>query len=135
MFFVFLAGMPSPSSHPSISLFCCSGFVPAVGTNLATTATQATAGGSSREASDRVQFGEAEECFFYYNTGHLRENTNTGGRRERGVKYGSFPAKTGDLTAMSNTRAVAESPTSRIQWTSGVSVCKVLGDPERYSGR
>uniref|UniRef100_A0A3B1KBA2 Guanylyl cyclase domain containing 1 n=1 Tax=Astyanax mexicanus TaxID=7994 RepID=A0A3B1KBA2_ASTMX len=25
-------------------------------------------------------------------------NPNTGGRRERGVKYGSFPAKTGDLT-------------------------------------
>jgi len=36
----------------------------------------------------------------YYNTGDLRENTNTGGQRERGVKYGSFPAKTGDLTAM-----------------------------------
>ena len=83
--------MPSPSSHPSISLLCCPGFVPAVGTNHTTTATQATAGGISREASDSVQLGaEAEECFFF----------NTGGRRERGIKYGSFPAKTGDLTAM-----------------------------------
>ena len=61
---------------------------------------QATAGGISRETSDSVQLGaEAEECVFF-NTGELRENINTGGRRERGIKYGSFPAKTGDLTAM-----------------------------------
>ena len=38
--------------------------------------------------------------FFFFNTGELRENINAGGRRERGVKYGSLPAKTGDFTAM-----------------------------------
>ena len=59
---------------------------------------QAAAGGISRQTSDSVQL-VAEECVFF-NTGELRENINTGGRRERGVKYGSFPAKTGDLTAM-----------------------------------
>ena len=32
--------------------------------------------------------------------GDLRENTNTGGRRERRVKYVTFPAKTGYLTGM-----------------------------------
>ena len=61
---------------------------------------QAAAGGISHQTSDSVQLGaEAEECFFF-NTGELRENSKTGGRQERGVKYGSFPAKTRDLTAM-----------------------------------
>ena len=64
---------------------------------------QAAAGGISRQTSDNVQLGaEAEE--FFSNTGELRENINTGGRRERGIKYSSFPAKTGDLTGMMYTQ-------------------------------
>lgn len=81
-----LAGTLSLSLHPSMCLICCSRFVLAVGTNLVGTATQAAAGGSSREASDRIEFGEAQEYFLnYYNTGILTENTNMGGQRDRGM--------------------------------------------------
>lgn len=95
---LFLAGMPSPSSHsPMPLLFGPMFVVPAVVTNLATTATQTTAGGIPRKARDRSR---AEEIFFCFNMGDLQENSNTVGWRERWVRLGSFPAKTGDLTAM-----------------------------------
>lgn len=40
----------------------------------------------------------------------IRENTNTGTRQERGVKYGSFSAKTGDLTGMAHNQSSLAPP-------------------------